>query len=340
MSTRQYNICFFLFMIFTIINFSCTKNPTNGNTIEDQGPILFIRNDSLYNDICTIEPDGSDLKIIARYEAENGNIQRYQIARWSPDKTKLVVQGGPGSTLEYWPLWLMDNKGNLLKQITWNGYMPVWSPDGESIFYTRRRGYFSVIYDIFRHNLNTSVEDTILYAETGEPGTNSGFIYQLLDIFTNNPNKLLLNEIYTYQDSSGRQTDDDSEIIVYNYLNDTKQYLTNNSLNDGRGKISPDQSLIAYDINNNPPDHYTNDIYLMNVNGDSLFRLTDGEKNTFYSCITWSPKGNKIALSKSDRSSGYYFYQDIIIMDIENVSISNISENAHNKINNCIMDWK
>lgn len=341
----KFNIYLILFSLCITLNYQCKKNPAGINTpdpVNDQEQILFIRNDSMYNDICTIKPDGSEIKIIARYKAINGNIQRYQIARWSPDKTKLVVQGGPGSTLEYWPLWLMNNKGNLLKQISWNGYMPVWSSDGEAIFYTRRRGYFSLINDIFKYNLRTSAEDTILFAETGEPGTNSGFIYQLLDVFPYNTNKLLLNETYTYQDSSGRQTDDDSEIIIFDYLNDIKQYLTNNSLNEGWAKISQDKNLIAYSIKNKHPYHYTNDICLMNVNGDSLLQITDDLKSFFYLFFTWSFDAKKIALSRAVQyqSTGFNSYFDLVIIDIKTNSIVNITNNAQFKINNHVMDWK
>ena len=140
-------------MFFLILfQFSCIKNPVNDMLIESDR-ILFIQNYSGSNKICSIRPDGSDLKVIVNNDSKNvSSIQFIQWAHWSPDKSKIVIQGGPGSTLEYQPLYLMNPEGNLLKKLVSNGYMPIWATDGQNIIYARRRGYFSLTYDIFHLN--------------------------------------------------------------------------------------------------------------------------------------------------------------------------------------------
>ena len=329
-----------LFCSLLLIN--CEKNPVDNNksTPPDEERILFIRNvKGKLSQICTMKPDGSGIKVIAHHDYSDDVYypQGYMFARWSPDKSKIVVQGGPGSTLEYCPLWLMDMGGNLMYRLIWNGNTPIWTSDGENVIYSRRRGYFSLTNDIYKININTLNEETLLFAETGPPGSNSGYIYQLLDILPDDNTKLILNEYYSYQDSTGKQTKTDNELLIYDVLNNTKQYLTDNDLEEGRAKISPDGSLIAYSTCNvGSP---SNNLFLMRSNGDSLRQLTFGSTDV-YLFFTWSPNGRKIACSKSDQSKGYNPYSDIFIIDIQTGVVNRLTNTAQDSISNAVMDWK
>ncbi len=332
---------FSIFSIIVLILFSCTKNPFDTGDNEGGERIIFIRSSKEFCQICTMKPDGSGIKVIAHHNYSDDEYypEGYMFARWSPDKSKIVVQGGPGSTLEYWPLWLMDMKGNLMYRLTWNGYMPTWTSDGEEVIYSRRRGYFSDTYDIYKININSMNEDTLIFAETGPPGTNSGYIYQLLDIIPDDNTKLILNEYYTYRDTTGEQTSDDSEIIIYDILSNTKKYLTDNDLREGWARISPDGELIAYTTKNVGSIRYTNNLYLMSSKGDSIRQLTFGSKDV-YLFFTWSPDGGKIACSKSDQSEGYNPYEDIFIIDVQSGVVNSLTNTALDSIYNNVMDWK
>jgi len=147
---------FSIFSVVILLLSSCTKNPVDAGDTEGRGRILFIRNSREFCQICTMKPDGSDIRVIAHHNYSDDEYypEGYMFARWSPDKSKIVAQGGPGSTKDYWPLWLMDMKGNLLYRLTWNGHMPLWTSDGEEVIYSRRKGYFSETYDIYKVNVN------------------------------------------------------------------------------------------------------------------------------------------------------------------------------------------
>lgn len=331
-----------IFAIIVLVFSYCTKNPLGTDTDKSRSRILFLRYLEESNEISTIKPDGLDIRVLKQYSKSEGTYysQGYTITRWSPDKSKIVVQGGPGSTLEYQPLWMMDMEGNLLYRLVWNGYMPVWTSDGENVIYSRRRGYSSLTYDIYRININSLQEDTLIVAEVGEPGSNSGFIYTLLDILPQDNSKLLLNEMYTYTDtSSGRQTTNDPEILIYDYVNHTKTYLTNNNLDEGWGRISPDGNTIVYSIKNTGSIRYSNNLYLMTMKGDSIRQLTFGATDV-YLYLSWSPDGKKISFSKSDRSQGYNSDFDIFIIDIQSGNIDRLTDTAQDSISNAVMDWK
>jgi len=336
MYSRHFLKSFLIFLTIVFLFSLCTKNPVDTGDGEDEERILFIRSSREFCEICTMKPDGSGIKVIAHHNYSDDIYypQGYMFARWSPDKSKIVVQGGPGSTLEYCPLWLMDMGGNLMYRLTWNGHMPIWTSDGKEVIYTRRRGYFSETYDIYKININSLKEDTILFAETGEPGTNSGYIYRLLDIIPDDNTKLILNEYYTYRDTTDKQTKDDDELLIYDVLHNIKQYLTDNDLEEGWAKISPDGNFIAYSMSKNS----YNNLYLMTSNGDSIRQLTSSTRDV-YLFFTWSPDGRKIACSISDQSKGYNPYRDIFIIDVQSGIVDTLTNTAQDSVYNNVMDW-
>jgi len=95
-----------LFCSLLLIN--CERNPVNGDNNDDSNTqneerILFIRNvKKKLSQICTMKPDGSHIKVISQTEVNLHNIGYIQ-ARWSPDKSKVVVVGGPESAPDIFP---------------------------------------------------------------------------------------------------------------------------------------------------------------------------------------------------------------------------------------------
>ena len=144
-------ICLFLFII------RCEKNPVKNNNTPSEEQILFIRNvNNELSQICTMTPDGSDLKIVS--EIELGYNIGYQDARWSPDKSKIVFVGGPESSSDIWPLWLIDIDGNSVQNLCGNGVSPIWRNSNE-IIYKKPRGYtIDTQKDLYKINIEENKE--------------------------------------------------------------------------------------------------------------------------------------------------------------------------------------
>lgn len=337
----KYLRVYILFILVSLLTF-CSKNPVEQINYNDGEYILFIRNKGTLSEICTVRPDGSDIQVIASHDYAGEYItHRYVRARWSPDKSWIVIEGGPRESFEWNPLWLMDMNGNLIQKLVWAGRRPVWTSDGESVIYHRRRGYFALINDIYKVDINSLEEDTLIIAED-DTVNRSFYRYYLDDIFTNNNNKLLLYETYKYKDTSGTQHSDDSELIIFDYRTKEKFYLTDNNIGEGHGRISSNGSLIAYVISQNGISG--NHIYLMKSDGDSIHQLTEGPDHYLYSYyfsdLCWSPDGKSIVYAKSDQSDGFNEYGDIFTIDVDTAIETRLTYTIEDSIIYYVMDWK
>ena len=301
-------------ILFILLN-NCSKSPTE----PEPAPIniiLFIYGNDEVNEVCTMKPDGSEINIIATAPPLIYLPTYYSWARLSPDGKTLVVQGGIRESHEYDPLYIMDTEGNILYKLTWNGHRPFWTSDGEHIIFTRRRGYFSVIWDVYKINIHSRAEERIMEAEIRSVGPGSFYHYQLADIHPHFDSKLLLDEVLLWEDSTGKRHDDDPELLFYDTDTQTKTYLTNNEKWEGPARISPDGTQIAYGISHSVRAHVHYQIHLMTIDGDSLDRVTTESEVTGHHYYTWSPDGNYLAYTKADQSvKSYNEYNDIYIMN-------------------------
>ena len=311
---------------------SCNKNPVNTQGGDEEERILFLRGGKGISEICSMKPDGSDVIVINRHNSSDDAYypEGYMFARWSPDKSKIVVQGGPGNTLDYWPLWLMDMEGNLMYRLTWNGWNPLWKNDTEIIF---RRVFTS--WDIYSIDVNTQ-EEQLIYLQ------NDTLAIGLTDISRDGKFTLgLFNSAIL--DSSDNLVWPPPSIAKfeigswenYNILvpNDSKVSL------NVIPKWSPDETLISYSLMD---DSYTRNLYLMTAEGDSLYRLTD-ETNTnpyAFTSYEWSPDGQYLAYSKPNQGEEWNSYVDIFIIDIQSGDIQRLTDTAKDSISNIVMDWK
>jgi Tol biopolymer transport system component len=147
---HQTKTMLYVCIVFSValLLYSCKNSLTDPQGGPADERILFIKFDNTITEICSIKPDGTDPQIIASYNTAGEFLrQGYHEAQWSPDKSLIVITGGPNEALEFYPLWLMDNQGNLLYRLTWNGGSPNWSSDGNEILFSRRRDYFSFLVD-------------------------------------------------------------------------------------------------------------------------------------------------------------------------------------------------
>ncbi|UCD37357.1 MAG: PD40 domain-containing protein [Fidelibacterota bacterium] len=288
-----------------------------------------------------MKPDGSDVYVLLHHDRSNDYYkQAYQNCRWSPNKGMLVVEGGPGSTNDLKPLWLMDPSKGRVRELTWNGRSPFWTPDGQHIIYSHNRWFLSPIWDFYKINISSLEIDTVLWVETGPPGSNSWYGYQLYGIFPQDGTKLLMLEWFTYQDTTGIQVDDDDEIIIYDYDLKHKTYLTNNTLNEGWCSVSSDGAFIAYTRQNPQIYPYTNNVILMTADGDSVRQLTSGLSDVYRHPV-WSPDGQYLALYKKDQSEGYNPYGEIVVLELQTGTMDTLTHTAHlDSIGYVIAEWR
>lgn len=321
---------------------SCGKNPAGPSDNQGGERILFIRSTGTVDrktisEICTMSPDGSDIHVIARYSPGNDLIREpYFAVKWAPNQDILVVEGGPGTTMEYSSLWLMDMDGNLLTRLTLNAYDPYWSEDGEHVIFSRRRGYFAQTCDIFRIHTTTLKEDTLLFAD-------AEYLYWLYGIIPGLETHLLLREMYIYTDSLGVQRHEDAEIIIYDYSTSEKIYLTDNDYEEGWVSISPDGQQIAYTRKTSDPYSSTDNLYMMTISGENNQQLTTGTLRSYWHPV-WSPDGTKLMFSAVNPynepfSSGNENF--VIVIDLSTGMMNTIIHNSQqsNQFHD-IQDWR
>lgn len=320
-----------LVVILPFILFSCGKNPVDTGNDEDGGRILFIRNSREFSEICTMKPDGSDIRVIKHHNRSDDVYypEGYMFARWSPDKSRIVVQGGPGSTREYWPLWLMDMDGNLLYRLTWNGWNPLWKGDTEIIF-----GRVFSSWDILSIDINTQEEQIIYHQE-------DTLSIALQDV--SNDGRYALGFFQrAIVDSSGHLEWPPASIVEFEIgsWESHRVLVTNNNISPNIvPKWSPDETLIAYSLLN---ESYVRNMYLMTAKGDTLYRLTNETNTNPYAFMfyDWSPDGQKLAYSKPYQGEEWNNYADVFVMDIQTKSAIRITNTAQDSIGNKVMDWK
>jgi Tol biopolymer transport system component len=310
--------------------FSCEDSIVDPQGGPADERILFIKFDNTITEICSIKPDGTDLQTIVSHNTAGEFLREgYHEAQWSPDKSYIAIVGGPIESLEYFPIWLMDNQGNLLYRLTWNGYSPHWSSDGSEILFARSRDYFSFLSDYYIVNVNTLSERQVVKADS--------FVWVNAD-WSADGNYILTSEMYLWINEDGKLDNSDLEVVLIQISNKERQLLTDTDVMDSGGRWSPDESKIAYISG-----RYTQGSQIKLMNSDGTGKTTLVDTVAQYNTLHWSPDGDKIAFNKVEKLEGYCKYargSDLFVLDINSGAIKQLTNFAADSIQVYVQDWK
>lgn len=304
--------------------------------------ILFKRSTPSESQICAIRPDGSDFRIICSFniaESTPTNPLIYVTAKWSPDKRYIALIGGPESTLEYYPIWLLSSSGGFLRKLTWNAIDVIWY-DNETIYFTRAKGYFSLQYDLYKMNIN-DMNETVAYSQTDSTNINFG------DFF-NASEWIAVEEIYSY-DEDGKQILEYGDIMRFDINTLDQEYLVVNPEGiEWDPLLSPQKDKVVYSTHLMDPRSWSpRNLYWFNMEDMNPHQLTfftgfNPYQNAPY---VWSPEGDQIAVSNPNpmvegQQLDYTPYSDIFTINLQSGQVDTLTHTAQDSVRNSVVDWR
>ena len=212
---------------------------------------------------------------------------------WSPDGTKIAFWGNG--------LYVINIDGTNEQLIGSSSSAPSWSPNGTKITFATALFSSSVI--------------TIVNSDGSEQtGISSDSLDGLYPDWSSDGIHIVFN-------SSRNHINDD--IYMVNSDGTDERNLTDDSFMDDFTRFSPDGTKIAFrsDRDGNL------ELYLMELDGSSLHRLTDVQGDVL-SQFDWSPDGNDIVFTESDFSNGCSDC-NIWIVTIEGTEQKNLTPGSH-----------
>ena len=316
-------------MLILLSAVSCS-NPVGSQISPDIESILYIRQGQGFKELAAMRPDGSPIKVILRL---GGNFDRIDAARWSPDKSRIVLAGGqldsrPG-VVDVIPLWIIDNNGTFIRELTFDGRKPVWSRNGEKIFFMKSEGP-----NVYSVNTNGTNEEMVhMDADS--------IIFQLTDVSVSGQ-YIFGFELFTFNTDDGKLNASDLEIVRIDLQSGEKTFFTDNEQSDAAPRLSNDGNKIAYYHRVSEGigsfNRITN-VYMMDSDGQNSQNITNlTNLNLSFPFITWSPDGSFIGFNKANQLNSYNGSDDIFLVEVSTGKITQLT--FTNNINDMIMDWK
>jgi Tol biopolymer transport system component len=206
-------------------------------------------------------------------------------------------------------LFVMNTDGSALRELIPGGgggdADPDWAPDGETIIFSRARGFCRLDYcEQIRTIKADGAQERPL---TTSSGRNENPVWS--------PNGAKIAFVRWVNRQSGRQQ---PEIYVMNADGSQARRLTRSKAWDEDPSWSPDGTQIVFSSARSFPDY---DLYVMNADGSGQHRLTSGRGLSDYG-PDWSPDGRQIVFWRRAGNG-----DEIFLINPDGTGLRNLTRN-------------
>jgi TolB protein len=298
---------------------------SDGGDAESSGDeIAFTVNDTGWNEIWLMAPDGSERQRLTQVEPPENDAAGSMSPAWSPDGTQIAFSAQIGTREEdqrLTEIYLMHADGTDRRRLTTNGVLdasPSWSPDGERIDFTR-------ITDVGTQSARSGI--VVLELASGRETQVTRTAWPSFDL---SPTWSPDGSEIAFTRAAPSAGSDNPHAALYLVAPDGSGLRK--LVDDGvDADWSPDGRRIAYisyrDEHGRTCFHEcstSGEIYLLDVESGELERLTESKADD--RSPAWSPDGRFIAFS-SDRSNPEQHENEIYVMSASGDDARRITEN-------------
>ncbi len=296
------------------------------------GRIAFVSGRDGDAEIYVMNADGSGVEQLTDNDSVDTN------PAWSPDGDRIVFTSDRDNDVEIYDIYVMNADGSGVEQLTdgCSNDAPAWSPDGDRIAFGSRGGIYVMNADgsgmeQLTGNSRASCAEIFLSDRDGEWAAYIRNADGSVELFTDHDSVYPGDGGPVWSPDGGRiafhsgRGGDGIGVYVMNADGSGVQRLadTDNDFSlDGVVAWSPDGGQIAFASNRDGDRTGFNfddqEIYVMNVDGSGVVRLTDSEQSD--SDPAWSPDGGRIAFDSLRDGGG------IFVMNADGSSVVRLAE--------------
>lgn len=319
-----------LLLIFVgVFLVACSRNSVdsdNANSSHNEQILLVEYFEDGITKLCTMNPDDTHMQVIyetVRHVTPSDVCYGILDAIWSPDKAKILMNGGPSPSREVIPLWIVDGAtGKVLYQLTPDGGNAVWLPDGSQIMFAHGAGLGSQMNDLYQITSDGTNESVFFHRDS---------LSILPWDISPDGTKLIVGTIHYYTNNTGTLISQ-HQTGIFDLQTHHIRYLYHDSVDIKGAHWTNHQDKIYY-IHGSASEPY--DIYFYNLNDSTRVNVTTAVDLRDYYNLTVSPDNTKFAFSK--KTAGV---SDIYVLDINSQSVAKLTDAVQDSISYTVMDWK